>query len=129
MKTNFLNEKYKYSRNRLGEVQALGACQLVQITSNLFRKSGDGTIQRRLLTLEHLVSTLSMFDAENPLDTIYAMVAIAKDLKTVAQKESSVHLDALPVTTPRFVESDEPTRKKRSLESDDEATSKKQRRS
>ena len=85
---NFLDPKHNYCRNSSGKVPALGACQLVKITSNLFRKSETGAIQTRLITLESLVCTLTTFKAGNPLGTIYAMVSLAKDPRTVAQKDS-----------------------------------------
>ncbi len=41
-----------------------------------------------------------MFDALNPHDTVYAMVALAKDIKTVAQKNHTKDPGAFPVETP-----------------------------
>ncbi len=64
-----------------GHVPALGAALLVDATSNLFRSSNRESKQRRerLLTLEHLVSKYTVFDATESRDTIYALLAIAKD--------------------------------------------------
>lgn len=107
IKATFLNETYHYSRQRLGEVKALGACRLVKVTSNLFRKSTDGKIQRRLVTLESLVSSLTMFDATNSHDIVYAMVAIAKDIESIAQKERTVAPEAVPVSTPENVQDED----------------------
>ncbi|TVY49359.1 Heterokaryon incompatibility protein 6,OR allele [Lachnellula occidentalis] len=60
--------------------RALGANTLVDATSNLFRRSPDGKIQERLLTLEALVSSMFLpFEASNPKDTIYAVLSLAKD--------------------------------------------------
>lgn len=107
IKPSFLSEPYHFSRNRLGEVPALGACRLVKITSNLFHKSSDGTIQRRLVTLESLISMLTMFNAQEAHDTIYAVIPLAKDIRTVAQKDRSVAMGALPVETPPVDGSDD----------------------
>lgn len=96
----FMTKKDKYYRNLLGEVEALGACQLVDITNNLFRKSTDGRIERRLMTLESLISGLTMFDAGREHDYVYAMIAISKDIKTPAQDIASIEPDATPVATP-----------------------------
>ncbi|KAH7333338.1 heterokaryon incompatibility protein-domain-containing protein [Rhexocercosporidium sp. MPI-PUGE-AT-0058] len=63
----------------IGDMRALGANTLAEATSNLFRKSKDGAIQERLLSLETLVSTLLAFEATNPLDTVYAVLSIAND--------------------------------------------------
>src|ERR1051326_1042004 len=58
-------------------VSALGASLLVDATGTLFRLT-DGT-RKPLLSLEYLVSNLSVFQASEPRDTIYALLAIAKD--------------------------------------------------
>lgn len=78
----------------IGDMRALGANTLAEATNNLFRKSKDGTIQERLLSLETLVSTLLAFEATNPLDTVYAVLSIANDTpysnaKTAAETVSS----------------------------------------
>jgi hypothetical protein len=62
------------------EPRALGANTLVHATSSLFRKSEDGNIQQRLLSLEVLVSSLFLgFEASEPRDTVYAVLSLAKD--------------------------------------------------
>ena len=48
-------------RNYLGEVEALGAKSLVDITTNLFRKSDEGAVLERLLSLEAIITTLTPF--------------------------------------------------------------------
>ncbi len=72
-------QAYENNPNFLGDIQAMGASRLVLTTSNLYRKSGDGRIIDRLLSLEALVSILSDFKARERHDTIYAMLALAKD--------------------------------------------------
>jgi hypothetical protein len=70
-----------------GDAQALGATRLVEATSSLFRKSDTGNIQERLLSLEYLVCSFCTFKASMPHDTIYAVLALAKDAAvTVNQK-------------------------------------------
>lgn len=64
-------------------VSALGASLLVEATGTLFRAAKDDKRQR-LLSLEYLVSNLSVFEATVPHDTIYALLAIAKDTAPVA---------------------------------------------
>jgi Heterokaryon incompatibility protein (HET) len=63
----------------LGEIEELGANRLVYASSNLFRKSDDGTIMEHLLSLEALMSTLSVFEASNPHDVVYAILWLAND--------------------------------------------------
>jgi hypothetical protein len=80
----------------LGDVTALGAHRLVDESSNLFRKSDDGVIQEHLYSLEHLVSTLSPFQAANPRDTIYAVLSLAEDTGAIfsARPSASIPVDA-----------------------------------
>lgn len=62
------------------DARSLGASVLVNATSNLFRRSKEGKIIQRLVTLEHLVSSiLFAFEAKDPKDTVFAVLQIAKD--------------------------------------------------
>ena len=61
------------------DVHPLGANVLVDLTTNLFRKSQDGRILQKRLTLEALVSTLLPYEAKDPRDIIFALLPIAKD--------------------------------------------------
>ena len=65
--------------NYLGEVEALGAKALVDITTNLFRKTEDGFILERLFSLEALISTMTLFECSSPHDTIYSVLWLAHD--------------------------------------------------
>jgi hypothetical protein len=70
-----------------GDVSSLGAALLVDATSNLFRDGYSTTMARSkalaerkpLSSLEYLVSRLSVFEASQPRDTIYALLAISRD--------------------------------------------------
>lgn len=59
----------------------LGASNLVNVASNLFRRSNrdQGQEIERLSGLEALVSSLLSFEASDPRDTVYALLSIAKD--------------------------------------------------
>ena len=59
-------------------VSALGASLLVEATSTLFRKSKTQRLEP-LLSLELLVSTMTVFKAAVAHDTIYSLLAIARD--------------------------------------------------
>jgi hypothetical protein len=80
-----------YIPDFFGDVSSLGAALLVDATSNLFRNSVNNDEREPLSTLEYLVSRLTVFDASQPRDTIYALLAIAEDTKpkTVEVKASS----------------------------------------
>ena len=64
-------------------VSALGASVLVNATGTLFRVSRD----QPLLSLEYLVSNLSVFAASEPRDTIYSLLAVAKDAMPMAVRK------------------------------------------
>lgn len=72
------NEFFGHMSEFFGDVSSLGAALLVDATSNLFRNSQTGE-RKPLSTLEYLVSRLSVFEASQPRDTIYALLAISKD--------------------------------------------------
>lgn len=75
-----IREILKDAKYTVGDPHALGANTLVNASNNLFRKSEDGKIQQRLLTLEVLVSCHFLaFEAKDPRDTIFALLSIAKD--------------------------------------------------
>jgi hypothetical protein len=75
------DQKFDQIPDFYGNVPALGAARLVDATSNLFRSSKAGKRGRRerLLSLEYLVSKYTVFEAREPRDTIYALLAIARD--------------------------------------------------
>jgi len=85
--------------DHLGEVDALGAKALVDITTNLFRKSEDGTVLERLLSLEALISTLTLFEAGSPHDTIYAVLWLAHDAEPHSRDSAAMSMEPL-VRTP-----------------------------
>ncbi|KAL7625473.1 hypothetical protein AAE478_004693 [Parahypoxylon ruwenzoriense] len=61
-----------------GDVSALSATKLVEVTNNLFRKITRNERQARF-SLEYLVSTLTTFESSEPRDTVYAFLAMARD--------------------------------------------------
>ena len=77
-------------------VSALGASLLVEATGTLFRKIKNQDPQP-LRSLEYLVSSMTVFQATIPHDTIYSLLAIAKDtaptpvIRTSAQTSHSAH--------------------------------------
>ncbi|KAK5118220.1 hypothetical protein LTR85_008200 [Meristemomyces frigidus] len=85
--------------NYLGEVEALGAKSLVDITTNLFRKSDDGVVLERLLSLEALISTLTLFEAGSAHDTIYAVLWLAHDAEPHSRESAAMSMGPL-VRTP-----------------------------
>jgi len=89
---------YSASRNsddhhiRALDAKALGANTLVTATSNLFRRSNKGKIQKRLLSLELLVSSMLLaFEATDPKDTIFAVLQIAKDTPIAVSSAEKMH--------------------------------------
>ena len=64
------NQAFDHIPNFFGHVPALGATLLVDAVSNLFRRTRDGS-RDHLMSLEHLVSSLSVFETTQPRDIIY----------------------------------------------------------
>jgi Heterokaryon incompatibility protein (HET) len=97
----------------LGEIEELGANRLVYASSNLFRKSDDGTIMEHLLSLEALMSSLSVFEASNPHDVVYAILWLANDATPSTEGRASSLNEHSVIHTPRLgspaAESESPT--------------------
>ncbi|KAF2104442.1 HET-domain-containing protein [Rhizodiscina lignyota] len=71
-------KEYGHKPRYFGHIAALSATRLVAVTNDLFRRRADHE-KVALLTLEQLVSTFTAFNASEPRDTVYAVLAIAKD--------------------------------------------------
>ncbi|KAF8851221.1 hypothetical protein BDZ45DRAFT_155158 [Acephala macrosclerotiorum] len=108
---NTLLKRHSNEPDPIGDMRALGASILVEATSNLFRKSKDGRILERLLSLETLVSTLLAFESTDPRDTVYAVLSIANDTpysnsktaaETVVSGASTPAADVKPIGDPRI---------------------------
>jgi hypothetical protein len=65
--------------NSIWEAQAIPATHLVYASSNLCRKSKHSREFEKLKTLDTLLSTLTSFVVTMPQDSIYALLALAKD--------------------------------------------------
>jgi hypothetical protein len=104
----FFTSSWMASGGPMDDIHALGASKLVTVVSNIIRKTPDGKTLNRLETLESLVSTLSVFEATDPLDTIIAVIGLAKDQAQLQQIQSRIDenqgvLEVLEVYT-AFVE-------------------------
>ncbi|KAK5135496.1 hypothetical protein LTR08_005131 [Meristemomyces frigidus] len=71
-------EQFQNAQDFFREVPALGATMLVNTTNRLFKKSVGG-VPQRTGTLEEIVARLAPFHTSEPRDTIYALLALAKD--------------------------------------------------
>ncbi|KAK6078641.1 hypothetical protein SCUP515_09691 [Seiridium cupressi] len=76
--------------DQLGENAAMGAVALVNLTNNVFRKSEDGTILERLLSLEGLITRMTTFQSTAPHDTIYAVLWLAHDAQPDAHDPAAM---------------------------------------
>ncbi|KAH8748692.1 heterokaryon incompatibility protein-domain-containing protein [Hyaloscypha sp. PMI_1271] len=83
-----LDQKYHHVPQFFGEVPYLGAALLVDATSNLFRKTEKGR-REPLSSLEYLVSKFGVFEATQPRDVVYALLAISKDttIKSTSEED------------------------------------------
>lgn len=110
------DEKFQHVPGWFEHVSELGASLLVQATGKVFRaqrtpmqrksdesddeweqlreesilreKSIDPLDRRSLLSLEYLVSTLFIFKASEPRDTVYSLLAISRDAAPFAKSSS-----------------------------------------
>ena len=81
VRTKFRESKHHYQHpDFVGQVSAFSATKLVRITNELIRKSEDGTILIKQMSLESLISRLTSFDASRAHDVIYAILCLAKDI-------------------------------------------------
>jgi Heterokaryon incompatibility protein (HET) len=71
------SKRYNHHPDYLGDITALGANRLCQQASNVFRRADEGGTQAPLMSLEALVSNLSAFEATEPRDVIYSVLALA----------------------------------------------------
>jgi hypothetical protein len=61
----------------------------------LFRRNESGQIVEHLLSIEALKSTLTMFEASNPHDIVYAMLGLAQDTAVNSERrQSAMYPDA-----------------------------------
>lgn len=65
----------------LGDLQESAAARLIQAQDNIFRKSKDGELLEKLMSLEDLLCRFSASDSLHPRDYIYALLSIARDAK------------------------------------------------
>ena len=85
------SRKYAYNPDYLGELEALGAKVLVDISANLLRKTDDGEVIEYLLPLEALMSTLTCFEASRPHDIVYAILSLAHDAIPDSNQSAKQH--------------------------------------
>lgn len=83
MSNTFLSSDRPKLSEFLSEMPFLAATRLVDLTNNIFRKSDNGTILEKMLSLEVLISELSSFQVSRSHDIIYAVLGLAKDISAI----------------------------------------------
>ncbi|KAL5314435.1 hypothetical protein ACEPPN_017075 [Leptodophora sp. 'Broadleaf-Isolate-01'] len=91
------DDKFSVIPNWFEHISELGASLLVNATARVYRSreieetdhnddilGRKGASRRSLLSLEYLVTSLSIFDCGRPHDSVYALVAIARDARPFA---------------------------------------------
>lgn len=88
------HERFAHVPHWFEHVSELGASILVEATGRVFRRdetsgappaSSNWSLQRPLLSLEYLVSSLTIFEAAQPHDTVYSLLAISRDTAPFAE--------------------------------------------
>jgi hypothetical protein len=77
--------------NSLWEARTIPATHLVYASNNLCRKSSQNSETEKLRTLDVLLSTLTAFVVTDPADTIFALLALARDI--TPDGEYSIRVD------------------------------------
>jgi len=98
------SKDFKHNPDYLGELEALGAKVLVDVTNNVVRKTNDGYVLDHLRSLEALMSTLTEFEASTPHDTVYAILSLAYDVVAQSKRPTTALHDSVartPVPSPR----------------------------
>jgi hypothetical protein len=65
--------------DRIKSLASTAGCHFVELSSNIFRKSDEGTILDSLQSLESLMCNLSAFETTTVHDNIYALLSLAED--------------------------------------------------
>ena len=68
-------------RHKVGHVHHIGASALIEASRSVVRRGGKGDGIERLLDLESLLTTLAVFEVTVAHDAIYAVHALASDLR------------------------------------------------
>ena len=84
-----------YIPDFFNDVADLSATLLIDTTNSLFRRLPNGK-KDSILSLEYLVSRLSMFNTTHASDTVYSLLAIAKNTNPSAATKNEANSPALP---------------------------------
>lgn len=84
-----------YIPDFFNDVADLSATLLIDTTNSLFRRLPNGK-KDSILSLEFLVSRLSMFDTTHPSDAVYSLLAIAKNTNPSTATGRNQNALALP---------------------------------
>lgn len=87
----------------LSEMPLLPATRLVDATNNIFRKSDNGDILEKVLSLEVLMSDFSSFHVSRPHDVIYAILVLAKNIRSVPKPSESADVHIAQDTDPEIL--------------------------
>jgi hypothetical protein len=77
------NQELDHHPDYLGEIQKFGASWLATQVDTLFRRgdNGKGPVLEHMLSLEALMSSLTLFQASDPRDSLYAILWLANDVR------------------------------------------------
>jgi hypothetical protein len=80
------SSRYDHKHDHVGDLRQLAAVQLIYTSDNLFRKTDDGQILEHLMSLEGLMCSLTIFQASDPRDVLYAILWLAHDARPATKK-------------------------------------------
>jgi hypothetical protein len=69
----------------LGNVRHVSAHALVTTLNQIVRKAADGRVILKLCNMETLISSFALLQVTNPRDTVYAIMALATDVRPMRE--------------------------------------------
>ncbi|RYC63681.1 hypothetical protein CHU98_g2522 [Xylaria longipes] len=97
------DKELKHVPDFFGHVPALSTTQLVEVTNNLFWRVSKHEREAKF-SLEYLISIFTSFEATEPRDTVYALLAVARDtVPKVNYDERPVIKTGAELVTDKFV--------------------------
>lgn len=76
-----------YLHEPLGNIRGNPAYTIITTLNHIIRKASDGRVIQRLCTMEMLISSVALSQVTDPKDTVYALWALARDAKPIAEQE------------------------------------------
>lgn len=92
--------EFHHNPDQLGDIMESGANKLVQAKSAIFRTKHNKQISEHLLSLEGLISILTVFDVEDPMDLVYSILWLSRDARPGPKRRAAARNNRFVAPTP-----------------------------